>query len=122
MDNPTPNTITATERGRVEQLVGELQQLVNDSSPLGLAIRERDHFHRMWNSATEDILKNMQEMRNDIRRLSYDNQLLRDGLDKAYKAGKAESEALYERLERIEQKLSINTPKPEPERKKGWFR
>jgi hypothetical protein len=92
---PSPqNELTPQERSDLRALAAQIEKGLSDSTPLGQAIQQRDAFHLAWDQAINDVLKNMQEIRDEIS-------LIRQDVSRALNLDADERTSIIAALEKI---------------------
>jgi predicted Fe-S protein YdhL (DUF1289 family) len=119
-DTPASSLTTVQARRDLSSLLNELQTRLHDSSDLGRAQSERDHWMLMWDETMQNVLKNMEDSRNDHRKT-------REQLADASTAGSADTDRVIAAIEsatvRILNQITGITVKPQTDdRNEPWWR
>jgi len=84
--------LTPANRSALRTALAEIDRALDESTPLGQAIQQRDAFARAWDDAVHEILKNLQEIRAD-------NAAIRRRLDEAARHANEETAAILKAIE-----------------------
>ena len=116
MTGPTDTETSIQARNKIRDLLKALQPYVDDSTPQGALIQERDHYARMWDDVVQDVLKNLQSIRGDYA-------ALRRTLDTAATAGSADTERVIEAIQTSTAKIisAIAPISVSESRKRKWW-
>lgn len=133
MDNPTTAIQPASQaRDQLRQAAEILQHLADAANPQQQLLAERDHYARMWDEVMQEVLKNLQGIRDDHTHLRHD---LRDASENGakesieilaqIKALRAELKCLqntFEAAYRLDHPYYPNPAPPEPAATKAqWW-
>jgi hypothetical protein len=120
MPDPSNPIASVQARRDLSSLVDELQSRLHDSSDLGRAQSERDHWMLMWDETMQNVLKNMGDIRNDQRNM-------RQQLATASTAGTSDTDRVIAAIEnatvQILNRITDRTVKPRTDdRNEPWWR
>ena len=119
MPLPPVTELTPQARNTLRDLLTQLQPYADDSTPQGQAIKERDHYARMWDDVMQEVLKNLEQIRRDYSSLNHQ-------FAEAAAAGSADTNrviqaigALHNTLQADHRARQNTAPKPSPA---PWWR
>jgi hypothetical protein len=115
MAEPTETELTPQARNNLRDLLTGLQKYVDESTPQGALLKERDHWVRMWDDVMQEVLKNMESIRDEQR-------ALRNSLSDAARTGTSDTERIIQAINAAtEQIIGAIERRAAIRRKRAWW-